>query len=69
MAVLSKAMLSLKKGRMAVLFRESTHICMGKYFAGGNIPKHFSLKCMLLNMVNLRVDVKKEKWQIHYWAC
>lgn len=53
MAVISKAMLSLTKGRMAVLFRESTHICMGKYFAGGNIPKHFSLKCMLLNMVNL----------------
>lgn len=69
MAVISEAMLSLNKGRMAVLFREPTHICMGKYFAGGNIPKHSSLKCVLLNMVNLRVDVKKEKWQIHYWAC
>lgn len=69
MAVISKAILSLNKGRMAVLFREPIHICMGMYFASGNSPKHSSIKCMLLKMVNLRVDVKKEKWQVHCWAC
>ena len=69
MAVISKAILSLNKGRMAALFRDPIHICMGKYFAGGNSPKHSNLKCMLLNMVYLRVDVKKEKWQVHCWAC
>lgn len=69
MALISKATLSLNKGRMVVLFSKPIHICMAKYFASGNIPKHSSLKCMLLNMVNIRVDVKKEKWQVHCWAC